>query len=57
MQVAKVLIALCGAAGRLMAQPSRIKYKYVSTAPQVATVQAQGIVSPVAPGTGKITIT
>ncbi len=36
MQVAKVLIALCGAAGRLMAQPSRIKYKYVSTAPQVA---------------------
>ena len=33
------------------------RINYVSSAPDVATVQAQGIVSPVARGTGKITIT
>ncbi len=38
-----------------LTQSSRIKY--VSTAPSVATVQAQGIVTPVARGTGTITIT
>lgn len=37
-----------------LTQSSRIRF--VSSAPQVATVQAQGIVTPVSPGTGKITI-
>jgi hypothetical protein len=38
-----------------LTQSSRIKY--VSSAPGIATVQAQGIVTPVAPGSTKITIT
>ena len=38
-----------------LTQSSRIEY--VSSAPWVATVQAQGIVTPVAPGTGNITVT
>ncbi len=38
-----------------LTQSSRIKY--VSSAPSVATVSPQGIVTPVAPGTGKITVT
>jgi hypothetical protein len=38
-----------------LSQSSRIKY--VSNAPGVATVQAQGIVTPVGPGSGTITIT
>lgn len=37
-----------------LTQSSRIRY--VSSAPSVATVQAQGIVTPVAPGSAKITI-
>ena len=38
-----------------LTQSNRIRF--VSSAPNVATVQAQGIVTPVSPGTGKITIT
>jgi len=38
-----------------LTQSSRIKY--VSSAPGVATVSPQGIVTPVAPGSGKITVT
>jgi Bacterial Ig-like domain (group 2) len=38
-----------------LTQSSRIKY--VSSAPGIATVQAQGIVTPVKPGSAKITIT
>jgi hypothetical protein len=38
-----------------LTESSRIEY--VSSAPDVASVQAQGIVTPVAPGTAKITIT
>lgn len=38
-----------------LTQSTRISF--VSSAPGVATVQAQGIVTPVAPGTGTITIT
>jgi len=38
-----------------LTQSSRIRF--VSSAPNVAAVQAQGIVTPVAPGSGKITIT
>ncbi len=37
-----------------LTQSDRIKY--VSSAPQIATVNAQGIITPVAPGSGKITI-
>jgi Bacterial Ig-like domain (group 2) len=37
-----------------LTQSSRIEY--VSSAPWAATVQAQGIVTPVAPGTGKVTV-
>jgi len=33
------------------------RIEYVSRAPDVAIVQAQGIVTPVAPGTAKITMT
>jgi len=33
------------------------RIRFVSSAPEVATVQAQGILTPVAPGTGHITIT
>jgi hypothetical protein len=38
-----------------LTQSSRIKY--VSSAPGIATVQAQGVVTPVTPGSAKITIT
>lgn len=38
-----------------LTQSSQVRF--LSDAPNVATVQAQGIVTPVAPGTGKITIT
>jgi hypothetical protein len=38
-----------------LSQSSRIKY--VSSNPQIATVQEQGIVSPVQPGKANITIT
>ncbi len=38
-----------------LSQSSRIKY--ISSDPAVATVDPQGIVTPVAPGSGKITIT
>ena len=37
-----------------LTQSSRIEY--VSSAPSVATVDTQGIVTPVAPGIGKITV-
>ncbi len=33
------------------------RIRFVSSAPEIATVQADGIVAPVAPGSGKITIT